>query len=63
VNQTRQGGDTRLDGSIILRNTQSTPVKRIRLFDMTPIAFPQFGANAGRRTMVIDLGRFDFAAP
>ena len=64
VNVVRQGAvDPRLNGEILLRNTQNNLVGRIQLFELVPIAFPQFSATRNQRTILLDLGRFEFTGP
>ena len=64
VNVVRQGAvDPRLNGEILLRNAQDSVVGKIRLFELVPIAFPQFGATRNQRTILLDLGRFEITDP
>ena len=64
VNVVRQGAlDPRLNGEILLRNAQNNLVARIQLFELVPIAFPQFSATRNQRTILLDLGRFEFTGP
>jgi len=64
VDVVRKGAvDPRLNGEIQLRNNAQTLVGKIRLFDASPIAFPQFGTGVNRRTMMLRLEGFEIAEP
>jgi len=64
ADQVRQGGvDPRRDGEIRLRNNTTATVARIRLYELIPLAFPQFGSFTNRRTILLDLGRFEITGP
>jgi hypothetical protein len=64
VDAVRQGANPQLDGEIRLLNASlSNTVGRIRLFELSPIAFPPFGTSANRRTILLDLERFEITGP
>ena len=64
VNAVRNGdGDPRRNGEIQLRNATLDVTGHIRLFDLVPIAFPQFGTAADRRTILLSLERVEIAGP
>jgi hypothetical protein len=64
VEKVRRGDVGTLDGEIQLLNTSlSSAIGRVRLFEMTPIAFPLFTQGHNRRTIVIHVGRIDFGKP
>jgi len=64
ADQVRQGGvDPRRDGEIRLRGNSTATVARIRLYELIPLAFPQFGSFTNRRTILLDVGRFEITGP
>jgi hypothetical protein len=64
VDKARRGDAEPLDGEIQLLNLSlSSTLGRIRLFEMTPIAFPLFTQATNRRTILIHVDRIDFGKP
>jgi len=63
VDSVRSGANPFRAGEIVLRDSSLAAVARVPLFDLAPIAFPQFGTTTDRRTILLDVGRFEITPP
>ena len=57
------GGNPRRDGAITLLNQASSPFGHISLFEMIPITFHPFSTSPNRRTLFLEVGRFEVSVP
>jgi len=49
--------------ALAMRGNSTATVARIRLYELIPLAFPQFGSFTNRRTILLDVGRFEITGP